>query len=81
MEKGDSNDYRGKSLDEININVEELVSDEDNLISDFEDDNLNNEDDPNNIKQITTSQSIEEPIAITRSKKLSNIIKEKKKIM
>lgn len=29
MEKGQGNEFRGKNLDEININVEALVSDND----------------------------------------------------
>lgn len=42
MEKGESNKYRGKSLNEININVIELVSEEEEHISDVEQEELIN---------------------------------------
>lgn len=38
MEKGEGNEYRGKSLDEININIEELLFGEEEESADEEND-------------------------------------------
>ncbi|CAI6375828.1 unnamed protein product [Macrosiphum euphorbiae] len=39
MEKDQGHEYRGKNLDEIDINVDTLVSDEENVSNDDDDDN------------------------------------------
>lgn len=51
MEKGQGQEFRGKTLDEININVNSLVSDEDN--NDSPDDTEGNED--KDIEELTLS--------------------------
>jgi len=62
MEKGQGNEYRGIHLDEININVDTLVSDEENF--------SNDDDDDNNDPSINNNQ--QPPIKTSSVEKLDN---------
>lgn len=88
MEKGEGHHYRGKSLDEINISVDEAISDEENQsdkedqeeqqLSDKEDTEEQQLIDNYNNKEVETSQRPKEKLHNSKHQKPSKAKEESK---
>jgi len=76
MEKGEGHHYRGKSLDEINISVDEAISDEENQSDkeDYEEQQLFDNDDDKEIEH-QTSQRPKDKLHNPKHQKPSKLMK------
>lgn len=90
MEKGEGHEYRGKTLDEININVNELVSDEQDSDENESDKCMDQQSTSTQVTthapvSMTTQKQPKEELSVTEKKASNNknlkVVNSKKKVI